>query len=150
MSAGFILQEQKMGMCCCRCGLHGLFSGLVRSCTLQPYNPSFCWVQFICECTIGVMLLGYVTLTLQVLIHRMIIYYRVYACVPKLFVWKVITQKASTFQAIYAVNLSLPHLACSFPWKYVGGVLVRGRLLLAIVFLETSFYSVTTAWWGKE
>lgn len=80
MSAGFILQEQKMGMCCCRCGLHGLFSGLVRSCTLQPYNPSFCRVQFISECTIGVMLLGYVALTLRVLVCCMIIYYSVCLC----------------------------------------------------------------------
>lgn len=146
MSAGFILQEQKTGMFCCLGGLHGLFSGLVRSSTLQPYDPSFCRVQFICVCTIGVMLLGCVALTLHLLVRCMIVYYRVYGYVPKLFVWKVITQKASTFQAIYAVNLSLSPLTWSFPWKYIGGVLVCCRLLLAIVFLETSFYAVTTAW----
>lgn len=86
MSAAFILQEQKTGMCCCLGGLHGLFSGLVRSCMLQPYDPSFCQVQFICACAIGVLLLGCVALTLHLLVHCMIVYYRVYAYVPKLFV----------------------------------------------------------------
>lgn len=53
MSSGFVLQEQKGGMCCCLGGLCGLFSGLVKSCTLQPQDPSSCWVQFICACTAG-------------------------------------------------------------------------------------------------
>jgi len=86
MSAGFILQEQKTGMCCCLGGLHDLFSGHVRSCTLQPHDLSFCQVQFICACIIGVMLIGCVVLTLHLLIHGMIVYYRVYAYVPRLFV----------------------------------------------------------------
>lgn len=88
---------------------------------------------------IGAVLLRCVVLTLHLLVHCMFVYYRVYAYVPKL------PSVLSPFrQTIYAFNLSLSSLTCSFLWKCVGGVLVCGRLLLAIVFLETSFYGVTT------
>lgn len=107
MSVGFILQEQKTGMHCCPSGLPDLFSGLLRTRTLQPYDPSFCQVQFICVCIIGVMLVGYVLLTLHSLVSCVTVYYRVFVCVPKQFALKVITRKTSTWQAIYAVTLSL-------------------------------------------
>lgn len=148
MSAGFILQEQKTGMCCCLSGLHGLFSGLVSRCMLQPSDPSFCWVQFICVCIVDVLLLGSVASTLCLLVHCMIVVYGVYVYVPELFVWKLIAQKASTFQTICFVSLSLTPLTCSFLWKYKHELPQCGRLLLAVVFLGTSLYGVTTAWWG--
>lgn len=105
MSAGFILQEQKTGMCCCLGGLHCLFSGLVRRCTLQSSDPNFCSVQLICVCTVGVLLLGCVASTLHLLVHRVIVGYGVYV-----YVWKVIAQKASTFQTIYFVSLNVSPL----------------------------------------
>lgn len=56
-------------------------------------------------------------------------------------------QKAGTCKAINAVNLGLYPLTCYFLWKYVRGVFVPSRLLLAVVFLEAPFMG---DYWGDS
>lgn len=102
-------------MCCCLGGLCGLFSGLVRSSTLQPQDPCSCWVQFICA---GASWASCVNFAFPGSLYGCLLDCRHMS--------QTIWQKAGTCQAIYAVSLGLSPLTCYFLWKYVRGVLVPG------------------------